>query len=149
MSHEFDLSFLTVFLVRKYQLTLRDFRINTERIHGQNTGRLQPNAAKNMLTTLSHLPLNLEQLGVNNVKIGTSLISVSHEGTTSSTLKLIEGENSLVWKACFSGKYNSLMVNGIEKACRLSTDRGLIYSYIEMSVKKGEAVKVECILSKV
>jgi hypothetical protein len=101
-----------------------------------------PNASKNEISTLSHLPQELEFLEVENIKIGNSILSVHHQGTHSSKIKYLSGNQTLNWKAEFTGNVKSLFVNGDEKKATYTIEDGFEKSFIVLNLKPGEEVEV-------
>ena len=101
-----------------------------------------PNAHDNSITTLSHLPEEIETLGVENIQFGSSTISVSHVRGESSKLEYTEGENKLIWNARFLGSHDNVYVNGKKKSCKQAVDYGKTYSYCKLKLKKGDVVTV-------
>lgn len=101
-----------------------------------------PNAKENRVATLSHLPDEIGYLGVDNINMANSKISVRHEGIRTSRLKYGNGEGILFWQARFPGVHDSLFVNGVEKSCKQAENNGLKYSYCDLELKTGESVVV-------
>lgn len=101
-----------------------------------------PNAKENKVVTFSHLPDEIDNLGVANINIGTSSISVKHDGQHTSRLQFQNGEGVLIWQARFPGIHNSIFINGIEKPCHQSEDHGMEYSYYDLELKKGDSLVV-------
>lgn len=103
---------------------------------------LVPNANENSVATLSHLPMAVEELKVDQIKIGKSVLSIAHEKTNKTRLHLQQGAQPLSWRAGFPGTYDYLLVNGRKQACSVAKDYGQTYSFIEVSLKVGEDVLV-------
>jgi len=101
-----------------------------------------PNASKNEVITLSHLPKELGFLEVENIKIGNSILTVGHQGTHSSTIKYLSGNQALTWKAEFPGNFKSLSVNGEEKEAITRNDEGFEKSFLILNLNPGEEVEV-------
>ena len=101
-----------------------------------------PNALENSISTLSHLPEEIEYLGVKHINMGTSFISVTHETGLTSSLYYQHGMGKLFWKAGFVGEHNYVYVNGIKKPCIRGMDNGMQYSYCMIEMSKGDEVIV-------
>lgn len=103
---------------------------------------LVPNAKENSVATLSHLPIAVEDLKVDQIKIGKSLLSIAHEKANKTRLHYQQGARALSWRAGFPGTYDYLFVNGSKKPCAVAKDFGQVYSFIEVTLDIGEEVLV-------
>lgn len=101
-----------------------------------------PNASKNELSTLSHLPNELEFLEVENIKIGNSVLKVRHQGTQSSSIKYLSGDQVLTWKAEFPGNFKNMLVNEEEKDATQVIEDGFEKSNIIIHLSPGEEIEV-------
>ena len=104
---------------------------------------LSPNARENSVQTFSHLPDEVDELGVNHIEIGTSVISVKHTSTHITSLSYEEGEGPLRWVAAFPGSYDYVFVNGAKSLASQEEDHGQGYSYVELSLEVGEEIVVQ------
>lgn len=103
---------------------------------------LSPHAHKNSLTSISHLPSDIETLGIQHVPIGKSVISVKHEKRDKTSLSYQKGEGPFTWKAGFSGLHEYLLVNGTKKPCEQAENYGQPYSYVTLTLNRGEKAVV-------
>lgn len=104
---------------------------------------ITPKASAHALSTLSHLPAEIDYLSLENIRIGQSLVALKQEGSHTSTLRLQAGDAPLNWQAGFPGGHEQLWVNGVKKTCRQGKDQsGRVYSYCKLRVKPGEVVRV-------
>ena len=103
---------------------------------------LVPNAKENSVTTLSHLPTEVEQLKVDQIKMGQSYLSVEQEKSNKTSLHYHKGGSALSWRAGFPGSYDYLFVNGSKQACSVANDYGQTYSYVEVALEVGETATV-------
>ena len=101
-----------------------------------------PDAGRNSLRTLSHLPEEIETLGIENIRMGNSRISVRHEGRHTSILEYKQGESMLTWHAAFPGNHAQVVVNGENKACSQRNENGLEVSFCFFEMKPGEKVMI-------
>lgn len=108
----------------------------------ENLLGVQPNAAKNKIITLSHLPSEIEFLGAKNIAIGTSKVEIKHTSTNTSLLNYNRGNEELTWEARFPGDFDKLYLNGKKVSCKKSYDNGLEYSYLEIKLNTGDSVTI-------
>jgi len=108
----------------------------------ENLLGVQPDAANNKITTLSHLPKDINELGANNITIGSSKINIEHLEHKQTKLKYKKGKSTLLWEARFSGTYEYLYVDGKKTACAQSVDYGTTYSYVSISLNPNQEVIV-------
>lgn len=106
---------------------------------------VKPNAAKNEVRTLSHLPTALEFLGVENITLGSSKLAVHHEGITKSTLNYQTGTNPLTWNAEFLGTHPELLVNGKKVKAQTYLEEGVVKSSVVAQLSPGEAVTIQTV----
>lgn len=106
---------------------------------------ISPNSAENSIATLSHLPDEIENLGVDNIKIGNSSVAVKHDAKHTSKLHFKTGVGTLNWQAGFSGSHDYLYVNGVKKPCNQGVDYGLPYSWCTIELTKGDEAIVSTI----
>lgn len=103
---------------------------------------VKPNAHDNSISTFSHLPNGISDLEVKHIKIGTSLVSVMHEGTSKSKLHYEEGEQNLTWIVKFAGDHKYINIDGKKKQSSKGIDNGQVYSYYQLKLKVGNEVTV-------
>lgn len=100
-----------------------------------------PNAQKKTVTTVPRLPDDVGYVTLNKQHIGNNEIRLTHTGNGESTLTNVS-EESLVWKACFYGEYDSLFVNEKTVKAEHETINGLTVSFVSVSVDTGSTVSV-------
>jgi hypothetical protein len=95
-------------------------------------------------TTKSRLTKETEWAEMNHIPLKRNDISVRHEGSTKTVFTNNFGPQ-LLWKACFSGTYKSLKVNGkpVEPVTELLPINGETISWVKVVVGSGEAMSVE------
>ncbi|MEZ5045127.1 MAG: hypothetical protein R2828_34855 [Saprospiraceae bacterium] len=103
---------------------------------------ISPNAKENAIRTFSHLPAEVNELEVKNIRIGTSLFSVQHVAQQKTKLVYVEGNGDLSWRACFPGNYDHLMVNGVKQTSLKGVAYGQNYAYLTITMKKGDEVVI-------
>jgi hypothetical protein len=104
---------------------------------------IAPQASAHALSTLSHLPMEIDYVSLQNIRIGQSLVALKQEATHTSTLTLQAGDAPLTWHAGFPGVHQQAWVNGVKKTCRQGKDYlGRVYSYCSLMVKQGEEIRV-------
>jgi hypothetical protein len=104
---------------------------------------IAPQASAHALSTLSHLPAEIDYVSLQNIRIGQSLVALKQEATHTSTLTLQAGDAPLTWHAGFPGVHHQAWVNGVKKNCRQAKDQsGRVYSYCSLTVKQGEEMRV-------
>lgn len=108
----------------------------------ENLMGIIPDAPKNKIITQSHLPNAVKDLKVDNVKLGKSLITIEHEGLSSSTLTY-NGDKPLTWEARFYGEYERLIVDGEVQPCKQGINNGKVYSYIHFQLNTDEQTTVK------
>jgi len=101
-----------------------------------------PNAEQNFVTTLSHLPTEIEDLKANNIPIGRSWISVGHVGEHTSELRHDLGKQTMKWKASFIGNHENLYVNGVKRESITGYHNGRSCSWVITEVNPGESTTV-------
>ena len=96
------------------------------------------------VTTLPQLTEKTEWAELEHVSVRSNDISVRHEGTNKTTLTNNRGP-SFLWKARFSGSYETLLVNG--KSVKATEDElfsgGPKISWVRVTMGAGEAMTVE------
>ena len=101
-----------------------------------------PDAANNGVATISNLTGEVQNLCVENIKIGNSTINVEHGLNHSSRVYYREGKGKLHWKAGFIGHYTHLFVDGVKKACLQGVDFGQEYSYLVVELSPETEVTI-------
>lgn len=104
----------------------------------ENLAGVSVDASCNYISTASHLPQEIKTLEVKNVKLGNSLVTVSHEGHHVSSLIYSKGDKPLVWDACFDGTYEYLYVDGEKLSCKSIHVMGNNYSVCQLILNPGE-----------
>lgn len=97
-----------------------------------------PNAPARRVTTLSHLPTDVDWLRVEHIPVGRHQIAVRHDGKHSSTLTNQEGRGPLVWQAQFPGRHRMLMVDGSPRPARMVIVNGRQISQVSVPVRPGQ-----------
>ncbi|MCB2222080.1 MAG: hypothetical protein KQI35_16980 [Bacteroidetes bacterium] len=103
---------------------------------------VEPDASKNMITTISNLPESMEWANMDHVKVFSGSISVSHEKRKRSTLtNNING--NIIWKACFYGDFQHLIVDDIDQPAKHVTDiMGRRISYVLYEIEPQETITI-------
>nr|WP_129731558.1 hypothetical protein [Parabacteroides goldsteinii] len=104
----------------------------------ENLAGVSVDASRNYISTASHLPQDIKTLEVENIKMGNSLMTVSHEGHHMSSLNYLKGDKALIWNACFDGAYKYLYVNGEKMSCESLKVMGVNYSICQLKLNPGE-----------
>jgi tetratricopeptide (TPR) repeat protein len=107
---------------------------------------LVPNAAENRVTTFSHLPKAVAELGIQRIKIGRSIISVQHQAQHTTSVHYQSGQGVLTWQAQFPGVHTAVEVNGEKQAAQLVEQAGIQYTSCTIRLKPGDAFTVSTIL---
>ncbi len=108
----------------------------------ENLLGVQPDAANNKITTLSHLPLAIEDLEVRNIIIGNSIINLQHNKKEQSKLHYKKGKSPLSWEVRFSGTFEHLYIDGKKIACSQGQEYGQDFSYISIKLDPTQEVLV-------
>lgn len=104
----------------------------------ENLAGVSVEASRNYISTASHLPQEVKTLSVKNIKMGNSLVEVSHEEQSLSSLYYVQGDKTLIWDACFAGSYDYVHVNGKKQACGSIDIMGVKYSVCQLTIEPGE-----------
>jgi hypothetical protein len=104
---------------------------------------IAPNAADHTVTTQSRLPPGMKWLQAAAVPVGTSTISVRHDGATKTTLTNNARKGSVRWEARFPGTHKTLKVNGVAQHVRTKTVDGVTYTYATTTVRAGATTAVQ------
>jgi len=84
---------------------------------------------------------------IKNLKVFNTLINLKHSSNISSSL-YNKGENKVIWKAMFPGKYESIVVNGETIKTKLFQNKlNHTYSYVEIPVEGGLTITAEVIIN--
>jgi hypothetical protein len=97
-----------------------------------------PDAAENKIVTLSHLPEEIESLGIQHIIMGNKEISLTHTKQEQTKLSYNKGNSPLIWEAGFPGAYSSIYVNGMKTPCTQRKVAGKICSFCSLELKSGE-----------
>jgi hypothetical protein len=103
---------------------------------------VDPDAARGLVTTRSHLPADIGWLEARNIRIGDGLVTVRQDGLTRSTLTNARGRRVLTWRAEFPGRTDIVKVDGIGRRAMPSTVDGVMVSVVEVGVPPGRSVTV-------
>jgi len=103
---------------------------------------ISPGSSPDTIYTCSHLPEEVTFLGVDSLKVGESIVSILHRGTTESRLQHIAGNANKTWSASFPGKHAYLWLNGKQVKSKQRTRLGQVESYIDIVVKVGDEATV-------
>lgn len=82
---------------------------------------INASATKNTVTTLSRIPVGVQNAEIKNVPVFDGYISVKHQGRKATTIKNETGK-TLNWVAAFVGKYAQIKVGGKTYNTTQSTD---------------------------
>ncbi|MFY0688233.1 MAG: hypothetical protein JXQ90_13760 [Cyclobacteriaceae bacterium] len=102
---------------------------------------IKPNAASGTIHSLSHLPEAVDALTVVNIPFGNNLISLQHVGTNQSTLSN-HGDQPVKWYPAFLGEDKVLSTDNAGLKTKSGHDRGVAYTYTEVSIAPGGSVTV-------
>ena len=108
----------------------------------ENLMGVRPDAASNKISTLSHLPKDINELGITNITIGSSVINLEHLEQKQTKLKFKKGLSPLLWEARFSGTYDYLYVDGKKTSCSQGVDYGSTYSYVSINLNPNQEIIV-------
>ncbi|MDT0552135.1 hypothetical protein [Urechidicola vernalis] len=103
---------------------------------------ITPLPQQNTITTLSHLPKSVNNLGVSNLSLGNSVVNISHIGQKKSTIKHLSGLNPLTCEVQFYGNHKVLMVNDKTVNTKQRVHNGKALSLVEITLKPSETVIV-------
>lgn len=103
---------------------------------------LTPNAVDNSLSTFSHLPKAIEELGIQQIKIGGSVVSVKHQAHHTTSVDYQSGQGLLNWNAKFSGHHAAVFVNGEKQTGQLMDQEGVLYTSCILKLNPGETLTV-------
>ncbi|MGW7041799.1 hypothetical protein ACWGDT_03570 [Streptomyces avermitilis] len=103
---------------------------------------IAPDAAHRRVTTQSRLPSGMKWLRAADVPIGTSTITVRHDGATKTTLTNNAREGAYQWEARFPGVHEKITVNGVPQRVRTKTVDGVTYTYATPTVRPGATAVV-------
>ncbi len=101
----------------------------------KDLGGISPNIAENSISTCSHLPHEIEDLKVQNLSIGKTILTIQHIGNHTSKLDYQKGDHPLIWEARFEEVTEHLFVNGVKTKCLQITDQGVLYSVISVELQ--------------
>ncbi|MEU0842722.1 hypothetical protein ABZ370_25035 [Streptomyces sp. NPDC005962] len=104
---------------------------------------IAPDAADHKVTTQSRLPSGMKWLQAADVPIGSSTITVRHDGATKTTLTNDAPEGAYGWEARFPGVHKKIKVNGVPQHVRTKTVHGVTYTYATPTVRAGATAVVQ------
>ncbi|WP_405541563.1 histidine kinase [Streptomyces phaeochromogenes] len=103
---------------------------------------IAPDAANRTVTTQSRLPSGMKWLRAADVPIGTSTITVRHDGATKTKLTNNARRGAYRWEARFPGVHKKIEVNGVPQRVRTKTVGGVTYTYATPTVRAGATAVV-------
>ncbi|WP_406486608.1 histidine kinase [Streptomyces phaeochromogenes] len=103
---------------------------------------IAPDAANRTVTTRSRLPSGMKWLRAADVPIGTSTITVRHDGATKTKLTNNARRGAYRWEARFPGVHKKIEVNGVPQRVRTKTVGGVTYTYATPTVRAGATAVV-------
>lgn len=93
-----------------------------------------------IISTKSRLSENTFWVKFDNIPIHENLISLRHDGRNQSTFHN-QSKEVLVWRACFDGDFDQIIVNGRPiKTTQSTAISGQLMSWVEVEVSGGEHV---------
>jgi len=99
---------------------------------------IEPDAPNRALSTLGHLPQEVEWLELDHVPLGPGELRVRHEQGNRSTTVENHAGSDVVWQARFRGRHANIAVDGVASPARPETVRGLEVSSVTLTVKPGQ-----------
>jgi hypothetical protein len=106
---------------------------------------VQPDAASNSVTTVSRLPVGVDWLEVEHIKVGDHTLGVKHNGLDETVLSHEKGIGALHWDAQFYGEYEVISVNGSNQAASHKILNGETISYVSLTLNAGDIFTVTAI----
>lgn len=102
---------------------------------------IQPSAQNKRIATLSHIEQGFA--AIDNVPVFKGYVSVRHDGKKGSEFTNNTGEK-IVWRASFTGKQESMQINGKKQKATVETDiLGNSFSYVDIELPNKETCKVK------
>lgn len=98
---------------------------------------IEPNAPASALSTLPQLPSAVPWLELDHIPLGAHDLAVRHDGNKSCALTHHSGPRPLAWTAQFSGRYESVLVNGQRQPAKVSVVEGRTLSSVTITVAPG------------
>lgn len=136
------------FIDELYQNERRDYpEVSSGLLEGIVCGvaGVQANAAEQTLATCPQLPAPTEWLALENIPVFSGSISLIHYNNRKTALVNKTGE-AFVWRACFPGEWELILLDGEPLAVRQGSDAlGNRYSYAEVECPKGVTLTLEAI----
>ncbi|TDQ77934.1 hypothetical protein [Sphingobacterium yanglingense] len=106
---------------------------------------ISPGDHPSVIQTCSHLPSEISNIEIDDVKVGDAIFSIRHEGTENSTFQMNSDGPAKIWRATFLGNHSYLTVNGKKFKSKKKILRGYAISYIDIKVEDDKPVAVSCI----
>ena len=100
-----------------------------------------PNSATNSFSTRSCLPSEIQYLTVKNIRVGSTTLDITHNGSKSSSVDYIHGTKPLTWEIEFAGQYSQISVNGKDYPAKQKVMDGITISYLEQNIEAGKKYK--------
>ena len=136
------------FIDELYQNERRDYpEVSSGLLEGIVCGiaGVQAHAAEQTLSTCPQLPAPTEWLALENIPVFSGSISLIHYNNRKTALVNKTGE-TFVWRACFPGEWEQILLDGEPLAVRQGSDAlGNRYSYAEVECPKGVTLTLEAI----
>ena len=99
---------------------------------------IQPDAGRGVVATRSHLPADIGWLQAANVRVGGNLVTVRHDGATSSAFTNSAGKATLTWRAQFVGRHAVVTVDGVPTPATVTIVNGVAVSAVDVPVRPGK-----------
>lgn len=97
---------------------------------------------ENKISTVPHLPEEIETIEIKNISFAGGQVSVSHVKNVATHMVYDKGEAKLKWEAGFPGAYEFLFVDGEKVKCIQRIDRGKTCSFCILELIPGEQKRV-------
>jgi hypothetical protein len=101
-----------------------------------------PDAADNKISTVSHLPEEIETLEIKNIIFAGRKVSVLHVKNETTHIVYTEGAGKLLWDVGFPGIYEYLFVEGEKIKCSQRNDKGTVYSFCQLELMPEEQKRI-------
>lgn len=116
----------------------------------------QPKVHQGKIETLSRLPATMEFVQVDNLPVGQSImdvndynrniddmVSLRHQNSHTSTLtNSATSSQPLIWKAQFTGSFDTLYVDETPITASRTSINGIALSYVELNIDAGQTITV-------
>lgn len=104
---------------------------------------IEPIASQTMVKTLSHYGEDMNDIvRVDRLPMLGGTANICHKGREFTEFKNTTGQE-IIWRAAFSGRYETLYVSGFEQKAEITHDiMGNEYSFVDIPLKNGESTSV-------